>query len=182
MPSKKIYLRLIGLFLTLILCHCSVPTESPVSDFFTTGDGILSHPIIDNDVLFFGSNDQSFYAVDIKTGAERWSIQTGAAVKSSAVIKDSILYFSSSNRFYAIDKSSGMEIWKYEIESLVPHDSLDPWDFHHGSPIIHEKAVYFGAENGMLYCFDALKGDLQLTWSFRVPMTPGSCRLSPMRS
>ena len=147
------------------LCHCSGPTESYVSTFFATGDRIQSHAIIDNDVLYFGSNDSTFYAVDLNTGDEKWSIPTGSAVKSSAAIKDFMLYFSSGNRFYALDKSSGREIWTYTIKSLVPRDNLDPWDYHHSSPVIHDTAVYFGCENGMLYCFDALKGELKYDWT-----------------
>ena len=165
MKNNKVNLRQIGLLLLISLCNCSGPTESYVSSFFETGDRIQSHPIIDNDVLYFGSNDKTFYAVDLKTGGERWSIPTGSAVKSSAAIKDSMLYFSSGNRFYALDKSSGREIWTYEIETLVPRDNLDPWDYHHSNPVIHDAAVYFSCENGMLYCFDALKGDLQYAWS-----------------
>ena len=101
MVTQKMNSKLIGFLLLLSLCHCSVPTESYVSTFFATGDRIQSHAIIDNDVLYFGSNDKTFYAVDLKTGGERWSIPTGSAVKSSAAIKDSMLYFSSGNRFYA---------------------------------------------------------------------------------
>ena len=165
MVINKVNTKQIGLLLLLSLCHCSDPTESHISKFFTTGDRIQSHAIIDNDVLYFGSNDKTFYAVDLRTGGERWSILTGSAVKSSAAIKDSMLYFSSGNRFYALDKSSGREIWTYAIESLVPSDNLDPWDYHHSNPVIHDAAVYFSCENGILYCFDALKGDLQFAWS-----------------
>lgn len=165
MITSKMNSGLIGLLLLLSLCFCTGPSKNYVSSFFAASDRIQSHPIIDHDVLYFGSNDKTFYAVDLKTGSEKWSIPTGSAVKSSAAIKDSMLYFSSGNRFYALEKSSGREIWTYEIESLVPLDNLDPWDYHHSNPVFDETAVYFSCENGMLYCFDALKGDLQFAWS-----------------
>lgn len=165
MVTKKINSRQIVLLLLLSLCHCSGPTESYISSFFATGDRIQSHAIIDNDVLYFGSNDRTFYAVDLNTGTEKWSIPTGSAVKSSAAISGSILYFSSGNRFYALDKSSGKEIWTHVIESLVPSDNLDPWDYHHGAPVVNDDKVYFGSENGMLYCFDTLKGELDYGWT-----------------
>ena len=72
MNNNKVNLRQIGLLLLISLCFCSGPTESYVSNFFTAGDRIQSHAIIDNDVLYFGSNDKTFYAVDLSTGAERW--------------------------------------------------------------------------------------------------------------
>jgi outer membrane protein assembly factor BamB len=138
--------------------------ETTVSHFFRTGNRILSHPVIYQDLIYFGSNDSTFYAVDLNTGIEKWSIPTGAAVKSSAAIEGSILYFSSGNRFYALDKRSGEETWTYEIESLVLSGDPDPWDYHHGAPVINEDKVYFGKENGMLYCFDAHRGDLEYEW------------------
>jgi outer membrane protein assembly factor BamB len=165
MANNKVGARQIVLLLLINLYQCSGPTESYISSFFETGDRIQSHAIIDDEVIYFGSNDKTFYAVDLNTGVQKWSYPAGSAVKSSAAIKDSILYFSSGNSFYALNKSSGREIWTYVIESLVPRDNLDPWDYHHGAPVIHHNEVYLGCENGLLYCFNAMKGDLEYAWS-----------------
>ncbi len=156
--------RQIGLLLLLCLSHCSAPTEEDTAIFFTTGNRVLSHPIIDDGVIYFGSNDSTFYAVDLKTSEMKWSYPTGSEVKSSAALEGSTLYFSSGNRFYGLDKNTGKEIWAHMTESLVPSKNMDPWDYHHGAPVIHKGKVFFGREDGLLYCFDASDGGLDYTW------------------
>jgi outer membrane protein assembly factor BamB len=164
MTAKKLSLNHIGLFLLFILSQCSVPTGPVVSSFFQTGNRVLSHPIIDDGVIYFGSNDSTFYAVDLKTGEKKWSYPAGSEIKSSAAVEGSTLYFSSGNHFYAFDKNTGDEIWSHMSGSLVPSKNMDTWDYHHGTPVIHEGKVLFGREDGLLYCFDARDGGLEYSW------------------
>lgn len=143
MVTNRINSRRVGLLLLLSLSNCSGPTESYISSFFETGDRIESHAIIDNDILYFGSNDKTFYAVDIHNGAERWSFPTGSAIKSSAVIKDSIVYFSSGNRFYALDRKDGSIVNFSLIGGNVFTD-----------PLVHEDHIYMGSDDRHIYAID----------------------------
>ncbi len=154
----------ITLLLCLVFTKCTVPGEHYVSDFFRTGNRIHAHAIIDEGVLYFGSNDSLFYAVDLSSGQENWSYKAGAAVKGTAAIKGSTVYFSAGRHFYALDKNTGKEIWVQKTGSQEPYDSLDPWDYHHGPPVFHDKEVYFGSGNGVLYSFNAENGDLVYAW------------------
>src|SRR5438309_1837134 len=41
--------------------------------FFKTGDAVTANPVIVNGVVYVGSWDGNFYAIDAATGAKRWS-------------------------------------------------------------------------------------------------------------
>ena len=43
--------------------------------FFPTGDAVTATPTVVGGVAYFGSWDTKFYAVDVATGALRWSYQ-----------------------------------------------------------------------------------------------------------
>jgi len=70
-------------------------------------------------VVYFGSNDWYLYAVDTKTGEEKWKFETGRAVSSPA-LSDGMVYFGSDDKHvYAVDSKTGEEKWKFEAGGSV---------------------------------------------------------------
>ncbi len=128
---------------------------------FETGDRVLSHPVVDEGIVYFGSNDNHLYAIDASSGEELWSYSTAYDVLSSVLINENRLYFESGNNCYALDKTTGEELWMFLNDDPDGAEKLDPWDYHHGSPVIDETTVYFGCGDGRLYGFDKLDGELQ---------------------
>ena len=64
----------------------------------------MSSPAIDaNGVIYVGSRDKKFYAVN-PNGTMKWFIETGSAIESSAAIdKDGTIYIASTDgKLYAI--------------------------------------------------------------------------------
>ncbi|HPL05588.1 MAG TPA: PQQ-binding-like beta-propeller repeat protein, partial [Bacteroidales bacterium] len=54
-------------------------------------------------VVYFGSFDGNLYAVDIKTGQEKWKFKTKYWVLSSPAIADGVVYFGSfDGNLYAV--------------------------------------------------------------------------------
>ncbi|UCF64527.1 MAG: PQQ-binding-like beta-propeller repeat protein, partial [bacterium] len=53
---------------------------------FPTGGKVLSHPVVDENVVYFGSDDKSFYAVDIGTGKKLWHYTTRYMIRGKALI------------------------------------------------------------------------------------------------
>ena len=51
---------------------------------YTTGDAILSSPVVVNNVVYVGSFDGKVYAFNARTGAILWTYATGGAIWSSA--------------------------------------------------------------------------------------------------
>ncbi|MEK9632302.1 MAG: PQQ-binding-like beta-propeller repeat protein, partial [Opitutae bacterium] len=76
---------------------------------FQTGANIYSTPALGSDgVLYVGSDDFTFYALDSKTGKEKWSLKTEGKVDSSPLVGlDGTVYFGSwDGKVYALRGSS----------------------------------------------------------------------------
>ncbi len=82
----------------------------------------------------------------------------------ATVISDGRLYFGSSTEeaLFCLDSKSGKSLWTFYTEGAV---RLAPtvWDGH----------VYFGSDDGHVYCLNAVTGDLK--WKFRA--APGDRRV-----
>ena len=59
---------------------------------FPTGGKVLSHPVVDGDVVYFGSDDRSLYAVDILSGKMQWRYTTRFGIRSKALIHNGIVF------------------------------------------------------------------------------------------
>jgi len=72
-------------------------------------------------------------------------------------VADNIVYFGSSvdNKVYALDLADGRMIWTYMTEGPVRF-----------APAIYKGKVYFGSDDGYVYCVDALKGSF--VWKYRL--------------
>ena len=91
---------------------------------FKTGDGVDSSPTIsaDGSTVFFGSWDNSLYAVDAATGAMKWSFATGGWVRSSPAISadgSTVFVGSDDNNLYAVDAATGAKKWSFKTGDLV---------------------------------------------------------------
>jgi outer membrane protein assembly factor BamB len=70
------------------------------------------------------------------------------------VAGETLFYGSSRNdSVTAVDLKSGKQIWRFFAEGPVRF-----------APLVHKGRVFFGADDGALYCVDAKSGDLQ--WRF----------------
>ena len=98
-----------------------------------------SSPAVEKGVVYFGSYDGKFYAVDSATGKLKWKFQTDGE-----------------HRFTA----------KHMHGSLPEAEPMpDPFDFYLSSPALWGGAVYFGSGDGNVYSLDAASGTLN--WKFQ---------------
>jgi outer membrane protein assembly factor BamB len=73
-----------------------------------------------NGTLYGGSNDGKFYANDINSKTQIWSIATSAyEVYSSPVVVNGILYIGGGQDVYAVDAVSGSIKWKTGTKGQV---------------------------------------------------------------
>ena len=80
---------------------------------FKTGGEIKSSPCVSEGVVYVGSRDHNFYAVEAETGKELWRFKTGYGVSSSSCVVDDVVYFGDDN-LYAVDTKTGEIIWQSE--------------------------------------------------------------------
>ena len=104
-----------------------------------TGGPAPSTPAVANGMVYAGSYDGKFYALNAQTGAIRWKFATGGE-----------------RRFEAKG-----------IHGLQPKNQTiaDQFDVFLSSPVVAQGAVYFGSGDGHLYALDAASGELK--WKFK---------------
>jgi outer membrane protein assembly factor BamB len=130
---------------------------------FETKDRIYSSPIIDNGIVFIGSGDHNFYAIDKTTGKEIWRYSTGGAIHSTPSIQDSVVYFASADgKLYALQKTTGDLIWEFKSEGEKMYGL---WDYYLSSPIIDEETIFWGCGDGNLYAIYSQTGKIK--WKFK---------------
>ncbi len=164
---------------TGVYSAAGVPKFSGIKWKFQTSGRVISSVAIESGLVYVGSTDKNFYAVDQQTGALKWKFATEGPVVSSAAIAGGIVYFGSyDGKFYALDAATGQLKWKFEtggerryagrhLHGLLPAGETmpDPWDYFLSSPAVWNGGVYFGSGDGNVYALDAASGILK--WKFK---------------
>lgn len=146
---------------------------------FPTGDRIVSSPVFADGVIYFGGDDGNLYAVDATTGRQIWKHATGGPVPTSPAVGGGILYAGSyDGKFYALNAKTGAVRWKFTtggerrfeargLHGLLPTNQTiaDPFDIYLSSPVLGDRAVFFGSGDGNVYALDSGTGALR--WKFQ---------------
>lgn len=107
-------------------------------------------PSLANGTLYVGDgrangDNGTFYALNPLTGETKWSESFDGPVRGGATIADGIVYIGAGGSMVAF-RENGNEVWR--------HDSRSDETFT--APTMGEGNIYFGADSGRLYKFDAL--------------------------
>ena len=146
---------------------------------FHTAGRVVASPVLADGLVYVGSTDGKFYALDAASGTPVWTFETHARIVSSAAVAAGAVYFSSYDHyFYALDARTGALKWKYDMPGerrfAAPHihgtypaaeTMPDPFDFYASSPGVWNGAVYFGSGDGTITGLDAASGALR--WTFK---------------
>lgn len=134
---------------------------------FQTGQAIYTTPLVHEGILYFGSQDSVFYAVNAQTGQELWQFKTDNPIQSNAAAFENGILFESGNTLYALD-FQGNQLWTFPLYTDSITNQIDAWDFFHSSPNVVDGIAYIGTENGLIYGVDVQTGEE----AFKV-QTPG---------
>ena len=136
--------------------HGIQPANQMMSDPF---DLFVSSPVIAEGTVYVGSGDRNVYALDARTGAQRWRFATGDVVHATPAVANGLVYVGSWDRnFYALDAATGKLRWKFltgddrKIHNQVGIQS---------SASVANGIVYFGCRDSHLYALDARDGSLR---------------------
>ena len=122
---------------------------------FRARRGILASPVVEEGLVFIGSLDWNFYALDSRSGWAAWKNRTGGPIVSTAAVCDDLVVFGSADGYiYALQASDGRMVWRYLTDGQVT-----------GSVTYYEGAVYVGGVDGALYCLDAQGGTVR--WRYQ---------------
>jgi outer membrane protein assembly factor BamB len=142
----------------LFFLNANTAYEERIAWSFQTSAPVVASPAISNDLIYIGSLDSTFYAINVKNGQEKWQFLTEDKISSTAALYNGLCYFESGNVLYAINRKGKLQ-WKFTLCSGVVNNKLDPWDFQHSSPVVHDGVVYIGTEQGILVGVDAKSGE-----------------------
>ena len=162
------------------LCHHDVSAQrngstpefgqSPaVAWTFSTRAPIVSSPVIDNEIVYFGGEDSVWYALNLISGKEIWKIKTRAPIRSTpAVYLDRVFLAGGNGVLACADKQTGKIIWRRsfdETAQFMGERTYDFADYYHSTPIVDHDVVYLASSNGVMNAFQATTGDV--LWQFR---------------
>lgn len=137
---------------------------------YLTDNWIGSSPAVAHGRVFIGSEDGGLYCLNESTGELLWRFETGGAVYSSPLVVEGLILFGSHDgSLYCLDLE-GKPLWIYS--TWAPGAPVTPtlrikerrrggaiWS----SPAFYGGLIYFGCEDGLVYCLNLSSG-LEL-WS-----------------
>ncbi len=139
------------------------------------------HVVGVGDTIFFGSSaDDKVYALDARTGAERWTFFTEGPVRLAPSIADRKVYIGSDDGCaYCLSADDGSLLWKRratETERIIPGNErmISVWPLRTGL-LVDEGNLYFAAglfpvQGAYLFALRAKDGSIQ--WKNPVDISP----------
>jgi len=118
-----------------------------------------SSPLVANGLVYVGDWRGKVYALDARTGSERWSFQTGGKVKGALALAGGRLFVGSyDHHVYALDARTGAVVWRASAQ-----DRVGGRGNFYSTPAVAYGRVYIGSTDGKVYSFGAASGKLR--WS-----------------
>ncbi len=124
---------------------------------FRTGGRAFWQSVVDNNVIYVGSNDRHVAAIDANTGQARWKTNINTPAWFAPVVGETLIYVANpQGAIYALDKNGGAIRWR---ASTTPGPSSGP-------PVIAGNQLIIGAAGGALFSLNAATG--QRGWSAQI--------------
>lgn len=116
---------------------------------------IEASPVIADGRVFVGSQDSSFYAIDLMEGSLAWSFKAEGPIIAPGAVLDDLVFFGDTYGFvYALSVTDGKEVWRFETEGKI-EGGINTL-VEEGSPT----RVFVGSHDYFVYCLDASNGAL----------------------
>lgn len=111
---------------------------------FKTKDAIEGAVAIVKGVVYAGSFDDHLYAIDLKTGKEKWRKKLGP-IKAAPSVKDGKVFVGDAEgKFYCVDAAKGDLIWTFETGGEIASGCNFAGD-----------RILIGSHDETLYCLDS---------------------------
>ncbi|MEW5759779.1 MAG: PQQ-binding-like beta-propeller repeat protein [Candidatus Thermoplasmatota archaeon] len=112
-------------------------------------NGSVSSPAIENNIVYFATEDSFIYALDAINGNKVWELSAGGGFFSSPQIMDGVLYIGSKDSYlYAINASDGKLSWRFKTNASI-----------YSSPALYDGKIFFGSTDGFFYAINST-GDI----------------------
>lgn len=147
---------------SVMLLSCA---EKKIENWKTKLDGaIFSTPTILNNTIYIGTENGFFYKIDAANGKVLCQLKLSSPIRSNALVFEGKIYIESLGQLYCLDEISLKELFRISPpdENL---DMVDPWDYFHSSPILHDGNIFYAANKGKIYVINPKDGSINRTIS-----------------
>lgn len=132
---------------------------------FKTASAIIASPVSANGVIYVGSTDSNFYAIDAMEGMLRWKVKTNGDIRSTACIyQDKICFMSGDGYAWCIDTGGHIK-WKFKSKGENKYELFSFADYFQSSPVYDSGIIYIGSADHFIYALQAQTG--KLIWKFK---------------
>jgi eukaryotic-like serine/threonine-protein kinase len=110
----------------------------------STEGPIYASPALNTDLVFIGSQDQNFYALNQNDGSIRWKRNLQSKIVSTPLVHNGSIYIGSGDgSFFSLDPATGTTKWTFKSDGLIDYDTCTD-----------ESGMYFGNHKGSFYKLD----------------------------
>jgi outer membrane protein assembly factor BamB len=131
---------------------------------FSVRAPIVSSPVIDDGLVFFGAEDSTWYALELATGKLKWKLPTHASIRATPLIYQGQIYLAGGNGVLAsADKRTGAISWRIlfdQTAQFMGERSYDFADYYHSSPAMDNGILYLASGNGVIGAYRSTSGEL----------------------
>jgi outer membrane protein assembly factor BamB len=102
--------------------HAALHLPPPLAEVWSTrtGSPVVASPVVGRNMVYVGSRDGTFYALDSARGDVRWMRATGGRLEGTAALGEEAVYFGSTDRsLYAVEPMRGQLLWQRDLAAPV---------------------------------------------------------------
>ncbi|MBW7956551.1 MAG: PQQ-binding-like beta-propeller repeat protein [Deltaproteobacteria bacterium] len=114
----------------------------------------LSSPALHGGILYVGSTNDRFYAVDLSTGSVKWRYHARQPIEASPAITGEMVCFGSADGVMRCLDHSGKVLWEYQARSEIL-----------SSPVVSGGRLFFNSQDDRVHALNAMTGVREWTYS-----------------
>ncbi len=127
-------------------------------------------PIVAEGKVYFGTQSNTFYALNALTGATQWSFTASGPIISTAAYSccngsggGMVVFGSNDGKIYGLNTIDGSLAWSYQTGAGIL-----------ASPVLSNGVIFIGSGDGSFYALNAITGSLNWKYDSRDPSSATS--------
>jgi len=114
-------------------------------------DGVICSPFTYiEDTMYFSTDANILYALDLKSKIIKWQIPIEGTIQSKILLNQDTLYFGTNQRmFYAVEKNTGKILWNLRCHGKI-----------FTTPLYIQDKIYFTTLASEFYCCNPVNGEI----------------------
>jgi len=142
------------------------------------GSGTWAPPVVADDVIYIGTSDGHFHAVNTADGSTRWVWSGRVAIDGSAVVGgDNVWFLDTRFNLVALNRTDGSLRWSVplhdEVRAGKPVPDNPTFNHRAATPLLLDGVLYVGSSDGGLYALAAATGKTLWRYDAGAPIYSG---------